>query len=76
MARKTTKEQPLKFIIYARKSTESAGRQVASLDAQLEVVRDIISNSYLLSIKFKLSILMTEFTALKIVPFCLASKQV
>ena len=47
MARKTTKEQPLKFIIYARKSTESADRQVASLDAQLEVVRDIAKkNNY------------------------------
>lgn len=44
---KTTKEQPLKFIIYARKSIESADRRVASLDAQLEVVRDIAKqNNY------------------------------
>ena len=47
MAKRTTKEQPLKFIIYARKSTESADRQVSSLDAQLEVVRDIAKqNNY------------------------------
>ena len=54
MARKTAKGQPLKFIIYTRKSTESADRQVASLDAQLEVVRDIAKqNNYKVVKTFK-----------------------
>ena len=47
MAKKTTtKEQSLRFVIYARKSTESADRQVASLGAQIEVVKDIAAKNH------------------------------
>ena len=41
MARKTIKEQPLRFVIYTRKSTAGADRQVASLPAQRAIANKI-----------------------------------
>ena len=55
MVKKTTaKEQPLRFVVYARKSTESEDRQIASLDAQIEVAKTIAKdNNYKVVKTFK-----------------------
>ena len=53
MARKPN-QSALRFVIYTRKSTESADRQVASLGAQLEVVKEIAArNGYRVVKTFK-----------------------
>lgn len=52
MARKTTKEQPLRFVIYTRKSTAGADRQVASLPAQKAIAEKIAEENGYKVVKF------------------------